>query len=506
VEVTVLIVTYNHEKYIAQALDGILMQATDFAYEIVVIEDCSTDATRQILRAYQLQHPAKIRLRLAARNRCSNKAFVEEFETSSSSYIAILDGDDYWTSPNKLQKQVEFLRAHPDCVLCFHNAMNVYEDDRLPTPYNPANQKAFSGLEDIWRGCFIASATPMFRKKILKKFPQWYSNLPYGDWPLHILYAEHGGIGYIDEILAVHRIHGGGVWSKQNRIQRLESLIAAYESVNANLKFRYNDLAQLGISKWKNDLESARRVTELAAAVLPPEATVIIMNPPHEDVPQIAAREVWTFPQRIRKESRQLFASGATGSAEATWIQADCLYKFSLYSATSKNTLLASVSVAQDEIGLTDNHSSETPGENQAFITAAPNPVPRVRDQGETIISWSTGDGSPGRIYVSIEDRRMHYPADGPEAIEQVETLRNKGADFLVAPLKASELFERYRKLKEYLDNLYSIVKDDEFCRIYDLRTTIQKPAAAAQIVGHVTPLPHRQKRASPKSKLATLR
>ena len=336
----------------------------------------------------------------------------------------------------------------------------------------------------------------MFRKNVIKKFPQWYSNLPYGDWPLHILYAEHGYIGYIDEILAVHRIHGGGVWSKQNRIQRLESLIAAYESVNANLGFRYNDIAQAAMSKWRKDLESARRVTELAAAVLPPEATAIIMNPPHEDVPQVPARQVWAFPQRTRKESRQLFASGATGSAEAKWIQTGCLYKFSLYSATSKNTLLASASVAQDEIGLTDNHSSEALGENQAFITAAPNPVPTGRDPGETVISWSTGDGSPGRVYVLIEDRRMRYPADGPEAIEQVERLRKKGAEFLIAPLKASELFERYPKLKEYLDNFYRVVEDDEFCRIYDLRKTIEKPAATAQIVGHVTPLPHRQRRA----------
>jgi len=108
-EVSVLVTTYNHERYIAQALDSVLMQETDFDYEIVILEDCSTDATREIILAYQKRHPDKIRLRLAAQNQCSNKPFAEEFQASSSPYIAMLDGDDYWTSPEKLQKQVEFL-------------------------------------------------------------------------------------------------------------------------------------------------------------------------------------------------------------------------------------------------------------------------------------------------------------------------------------------------------------------------------------------------------------
>lgn len=477
-EVTVLIVTYNHEKYIAQALDGVLMQETDFEYEIVVIEDCSTDATREILRAYQAQYPAKIRLRLATRNQCSNKAFVEEFQASSSSYVAILDGDDYWISPKKLQKQVEFLRAHPECVLCFHNAKKVYEDQRLPISYNPPDQKTFSGLEDIWQGCFIASPTPMFRKNVLRELPQWYSNLPFGDWPLHILYAEHGKIGYIDEILAVHRIHSGGVWSKQNSIQKLESMISAYETINANLEFRYNDIAQLAMSKWKSDLEVARRVNELAAAVLPREATVIVISPAHQDTPQIGARQVWPFPERTSKQRRQLFASGAEGSAKTGWIETGRLYKFSLYSAASQSTVLASVSVTRDAAAAAHNHSDETPGQNEAFITAAPNPVPMGSDPGKTVIRWSTGDGSPGAIYVSIEDQRMRYPAKGREAIEQVERLRTKGGEFLIAPRNAFTFFEKYPELEEYLDHHYRIVQDDEFCRIYDLRETLEKPAA----------------------------
>jgi glycosyltransferase involved in cell wall biosynthesis len=482
-EVTVLLITYNHEKYIAQALDSVLMQETDFDYEIVVLEDCSTDATREILRGYQKRYPDKIRLRLAERNEpTSSKPFAEEFQAAPSRYIATLDGDDYWTSPRKLQIQVEFLRAHPECVLCFHNAMRVYEDQRLPIPYNSVDQKAFSEIEDVWKYCFIAGATPMFRKNVLRKLPEWYYNMPFGDWPLYILYAEHGKIGYIDEILSVYRIHSGGLWTKQNNIQKLESLIEAYERMNANLEFRYNHIAQSRISKWKKDLEIARRVDKLAASVLPREATVIVMSAAHEDLPQLGARKVWPFPERTSTERRSRFASGTTGSAEAKWIQTGHLYKFSLHSAASEDIAFSSVSVTQGEVTTTPNRRANAPSQNNAFITATPNPVPMESDPGKTVISWSTGDGSPGVIYVSIEDQRMRYPVDGREAIEQVEKLRARGGEFLIAPRNAFIFFERYPELEEHLGLHYRIIEDDEMCRIYDLRENASENGDTAGI------------------------
>jgi hypothetical protein len=206
-----------------------------------------------------------------------------------------------------------------------------------------------------------------------------------------------------------------------------------------------------------------------------------VIVPATEDVPQIGVRQVWPFPIRTSKEQRWLFASGAEGSAEAEWIEADRLYRFSLYPAASEDRALASVSVTREDIVSMPNDSDETLVQNGIFITAAPNPVPMGREPGETVISWSTGDGSPGTIYVSIEDQQMRYPTDGPDAIEQVERLRKKGAEFLIAPLKACGLFEQYPKLKEYLDTLYRVVEDDEFCRIYDLRETIQKPVVTGK-------------------------
>jgi glycosyltransferase involved in cell wall biosynthesis len=478
-KVTVLLTTYNHEKYIAQALDTVLMQETEFDYEIVVLEDCSTDRTRDILLSYQMQYPGKIRLRLAERNEPTNsRPFAEEFQASSSPYIAMLDGDDYWTSSKKLEKQVEFLEAHPDCVLCFHNAIMIYEDGRVPGRYNGLNQKPFSVLEDLWQYCFIASATPMLRKNVLDKFPEWYYTTPVGDWPLYMLCAQHGQIGYMDEILAVYRIHGEGIWSKQNKIQKLESLIAIYESMNANLGFRYNGIVQSRISKWKNDLEIAKRVEELAAAVLPREATVIVISAAHEDLPQLGERKVWPFPERTSTERRNLFASGAAGSKEVAWIGDQGLYQFCLYGGPARDTLLASVFVAGKRAALTPQSLGEKPTRNKAFIAATPNPVPTGSGPGKIVISWSTGDCRPGAVYVSVEDQRVHYPANGSDTIKEMEQLHSKGAEFLLVPYNSSELFKQCPELKEHLDKHYQLlISEEDTCLIYDLREALQQHA-----------------------------
>src|SRR5438094_181413 len=225
-EVSVLVTTYNHEKYIAQAIESVLMQETNFEYEIIIGEDCSLDRTRSVVVDFQRQNPRKIRLLLPPENLgCGggNRVFAQAFELAQGQYVALLDGDDYWTSPKKLQKQIEFLGTHPECVLCFHNALRIYEDgSRAPFPQNFAGQKRIFTLEDIWQSNFIAGCAAMFRRDALGQLPEWYYTMSYGDWPLYILCAQHGKIGYLDEILGVYRIHREGLWSRLDAIQKLE--------------------------------------------------------------------------------------------------------------------------------------------------------------------------------------------------------------------------------------------------------------------------------------------
>ena len=130
VKVSVAMITYNHERFIAQAIESVLMQQTDFAVELVIGEDCSTDGTREIVRAYGERYPERVHPLLHEHNLGlkGHNNFVATLKACRGQYIALLEGDDYWTDPHKLQKQVDFLDGHPEYVGCFHNAMEVFDD------------------------------------------------------------------------------------------------------------------------------------------------------------------------------------------------------------------------------------------------------------------------------------------------------------------------------------------------------------------------------------------
>ena len=474
-KVSVLVTTYNHEKYIAQALDSVLMQETNFDYEIIIGEDRSADQTRSIVLDFQRRNPEKIRLVLPAENLGSagNRVFAQALELAQGEYVALLDGDDYWTSAKKLQKQVEFLDLHPDCALCFHNALRIYEDgSRAVLPYNFPGQKPISVLEDIVQSNFIAGPTPMLRKDVAGHLPEWYCNLPHGDWSLYILCAQHGKIGYIDEILGIYRIHNQGFWSKLGAIQKLEEIIAFYETMNANLDFRFNDIVQPLVSARRKELAVVRALVETAQRILPAGAGVIVMSKAHEDQLPLKEHQVWAFPDRSPKQTQQHFASGSDGSAEAPWIGAASVYEFLLYGGAAQDNLLASVTVRQNGTALDSPPPDRGPSKNGVFIRAWPNPVPAGTKPAKTTISWSTGDGSPGVIQVLMKSLRMQYPADGGEAIEQLETLKKKGGEFLLIRRELVSWLEDYKGLKEHLDRQYRVIQDDEICRIYDLRET----------------------------------
>src|SRR5215217_1764661 len=156
-KVSVLLTTYNHEKWISQAIESTLLQKTNFDYEVVIMEDCSTDRTRDIVTSYQRRYPDKIRLVLSEMNKCDNTNWIAAWQTSPSRYVAFLDGDDYWTSPYKLQRQVDFLDTHPDYAICYHNVTVLYEDGSRKLFFHDrsAAKKETSTLEDLLAGCFI---------------------------------------------------------------------------------------------------------------------------------------------------------------------------------------------------------------------------------------------------------------------------------------------------------------------------------------------------------------
>lgn len=251
-KVTTLIMTYNHEAFIGQALDSALAQVGDFDHEILVSEDCSTDRTREIVLDYHLRHPGRIRLLLSERNVRSNEVVARGIRAARGAYLALLDGDDYWLTTNKLQKQVDFLEQHRECSMCFHNARVVQEEEDGPGRlWTPADQNEISTIEDLWRGNFIATASTMFRRDALGEIPAWYLPLfPITDWPLYLLIAEHGAIGYIDEVMSVYRYHSGGLYSARSEAEKIQATGRLYRTMNANLNYRYDRIAKAACARY----------------------------------------------------------------------------------------------------------------------------------------------------------------------------------------------------------------------------------------------------------------
>ena len=211
-KVSVILVAYNHEPYIAQTLESVLAQKTAFPFEVLISEDCSTDNTRKIILEYANRYPDKIRLILSDRNVNTNLVVSRAIAVARGEYLAILDGDDYWISEEKLEHQARFLDERPGCSLCFHNVWVTDEQERRVGTYVRPDIPKVTGLERIIESNFLPTCSVVVRRSALGVLPSWYDEAEYGDWPLWILAARSGTIENIDEgqLLGVCRRHGRG--------------------------------------------------------------------------------------------------------------------------------------------------------------------------------------------------------------------------------------------------------------------------------------------------------
>jgi glycosyltransferase involved in cell wall biosynthesis len=235
VVVSVLVVTYNHEKFVGQALQSVLSQRLPQPFEILISEDCSTDGTREIVRGFAKTHPHLIRLLLSERNLRSNEVVARGFRAARGRYIAYLDGDDFWTSNDKLRMQITFLDAQPDLTICFHNVQVVDEHSQsMGRLWTAPGQPELSGLHELLRGNPIAASSVVYRRAAVAELPAWYERFfPVTDWPLHVLYAREGRIGYLDRTLGAYRLHSGGLYSTLGEREKLEANADFYRRLRA---------------------------------------------------------------------------------------------------------------------------------------------------------------------------------------------------------------------------------------------------------------------------------
>lgn len=225
IKVSICMITYNHEKYIAQAIEGILMQKTNFDFEIVIGEDCSTDNTRKIISEFSYKYPGKFKLILHKNNIGAMANQIAVLQYCTGKYIACCEGDDYWTDPYKLQKQVDFLEGNPDFAICHHNVQVIYDDNRKSCFSNSSSQKEVTIIEDLAQENYISAVSCVFRNGLIKEFPEWFKNTPIGDYPLHMLNSQYGKIKYIPDVMGVYRVHKEGIWGGKNSIYQSEKLV-----------------------------------------------------------------------------------------------------------------------------------------------------------------------------------------------------------------------------------------------------------------------------------------
>jgi glycosyltransferase involved in cell wall biosynthesis len=251
--VSVVLITYNHERYIAHAIESVLAQQTHFPYEILISEDCSTDSTRDVVRIYEQRYPQKIRLFFSQRNQCGNQVVSRALVEAKGKYVAYLDGDDYWTSTKKLQRQVDFLDRHPEHAICFHDVRTIYEPGthEAQEAQDWPRPAAVTTLQELLREdnfkFYVCSL--MLRNGLLKNYPDWFDSVYCTDLALTILHAEQGSVGYLDETMAVYRVHPNGAWSGLGAIERCQRNIELRQILKGYFGVRYSRLLRRTIAK-----------------------------------------------------------------------------------------------------------------------------------------------------------------------------------------------------------------------------------------------------------------
>ncbi len=251
--VTVILPTHNHAPFIAQAIESVLMQKTDFSFDVLLHDDASTDGTADICRTYAARYPDVIKLIAQTENQYQKDRRIQShilIPKVQAKYTAILDGDDYWTDSQKLQKQVSYLEAHPDCTLCIGAADVVDVNGKFVRKTAPYAENRKVDPVDMIRagGGFTATNTIVMPTQLLKNLPEFADHIEAEDIPFQLLGALKGYAWYIADTLMAYRQAVPGSWSTrqyasgtETRIKTSRDIIALNEGYDAFSGGKYHE-------------------------------------------------------------------------------------------------------------------------------------------------------------------------------------------------------------------------------------------------------------------------
>ncbi len=282
VKVSVLMLTYNHSKYIADAIESVIRQKTNFPFELVIGEDCSTDDTARICREYQEKYPEIIRLTTSAENIGLQENFIRTYHQCTGKYMAICEGDDFWINKSKLQIQADFLDQHEEYSACFHRALNYYQEDGSKSIGNGGYQKKVNTVLDIINSNPITNVTVMFRRGLFGELPSWFSQVTSYDFAIHVLNAEQGDIYFMNKVMAVYRQHKESIWSMATTDKQIlisvvnrQLLIAHYKDKNRSIYDKLVDTYTNGCIRLVHYYQSIRNEKKVRET----ESLILKVNP-----------------------------------------------------------------------------------------------------------------------------------------------------------------------------------------------------------------------------------
>ncbi|WNM20248.1 glycosyltransferase family 2 protein [Flavobacterium capsici] len=258
-KVSVCMITYGHEKFIREAIEGVLMQECNFDVELLIANDCSPDNTDETIKDILENHSRAswINYFKQENNIGMMPNFIFNLKRCKSQYIALCEGDDYWTDPFKLQKQVDYLDSNLDYVLCFHKIKvkksgNVLVEDFITkVPENYETQQTFASL-----GNYIHTPSVVYRN-IIEEFPNEFSMSPIGDYFLYFILSEYGKLKYLDDEMAVYR-YGVGIHSTYNQIKLAEANFKLFTLI---LSYSNNfNINKILIDRQLNALETIEKL------------------------------------------------------------------------------------------------------------------------------------------------------------------------------------------------------------------------------------------------------